>query len=159
VSENRYLFKLLEKLFGFMVDTVSKIMVRKVKTCDMDDTMQKAAKVMRKNKIGCLIVVNGKKPLGIVTERDMAYRGTASNLESSKTAVKEIMSSPLISISPGSSIYYSDSVMQRNNIKKLPVIENKKLIGIVTQSDLVKYFVKLRKTLALDKFKNGIRSV
>jgi len=140
-----------------MVDTISKIMAKNVITCKINDTLQSVAKIMRKNKIGCLIVIKGKVPIGIVTERDITCKGVANNLDS-KTSVKKIMASPLKSISPDSDIYYADAVMEKNNIKRLPVTKGKQLVGILTQSDLIKYFVKQRRALALDKFKEGIKS-
>ena len=142
-----------------MVYAVQRIMVKKVVTCDVKDTIQSVARTMRKKKIGCLIVLKGKNPVGIVTERDVAWEGVANNLNCCIINVKEITSSPLKSISPDADIYYADAVMEKNNIKRLAVMKGKKLVGIITQSDMIKYFVKQRQALALDKFKKGIKSV
>ena len=140
-----------------MIDTISKIMIKKVVTCNANDTLQYVAKIMHNKKIGCLIVIKGKNPVGIVTERDITCKGVANNL-GSKTSVEKIMTSPLKSISPDSDIYYADAVMEKNHIKRLVVIKGKQLVGIVTQSNLIKYFVEQRRVLALDKFKEGIKS-
>jgi len=140
-----------------MVDTISKIMIKKVITCNANDTLQSAAKIMHNKKIGCLIVIKGKNPVGIVTERDITCKGVANNLDS-KTRVEKIMASPLKSISPDSDIYYADAVMEKNHFKRLTVMRGKQLVGIVTQSNLIKFFVKQRRALALDKFKEGIKS-
>ena len=102
-----------------MVDTIKGVMVKKVITCNVNETLQSVAKVMRKKKIGCVIVINGKNTIGIVTERDMAYRGVANNLDSSKVKVKEVMTSPLKSISPDSYVQSANILMEKNKIKRI----------------------------------------
>ena len=139
-------------------DTVKKIMVRKVITCNPEASLQNVAKTMHKNNIGCLVVIKGKIPIGIVTERDMVSKAMVENLDGSKTRVGRIMSSPLKTIKPEDKIYYANSILQRAGIKKLPVVKNGKLIGIVTQTDIIKYFTKIRNLLALDKFGKSIKS-
>ena len=137
---------------------VNEVMVKHVITCTAETTLQDAAKLMKKNNLSCLIVVKDKIPTGIVTERDIMFKAVANNLESSKVLIKDIMTSPIKTIGPEDKIYYASSILLKEGIKRLPVVKDQKLIGILTQKDLLKYFTELKKTLALDKFGKSIQS-
>lgn len=138
---------------------VSKVMVKRVITCDVSVTLQAASKVMKNKKIGCLIITKNKKPVGILTEVDITYKGMAENLDGTKVQVQKIMSSPLKMISPNQDVYYAENMMNKNKIKKLPVIKSGKMVGILTQTDIIDYFTKQRKTLALERFKKELKSI
>ena len=141
-----------------MEDTVKAVMVKHVIICPPDVSLQNAVKLMKKKNVTCLVVVKGKIPVGIITERDVLFKAVANNLDSSKVLVRQVMTSPIRMIKPDDKIYYANSVLLKEGIKRLPVVKNNKLVGILTQKDLLKYFTKLRKTLALDKFGEGIKS-
>lgn len=141
-----------------MVDAVKDVMIKKVINCDIKDSIQKAARLMRDKKIGCLVVMSGRSPNGIVTERDITYRATAKNLDSAKIKVKEIMSSPLKTIGPDENVYYASRKMRAHDIKKLPVIKKGKLIGIITQTDLTNYFAQQRKDFILGNLRKSIKA-
>ena len=116
---------------------VKDIMTKNVKTISPNATMEEAAQEMRKNKIGCLVVVEGEKPIGIITERDLAYKIIAQgkNLE---TKVKEVMSSDLKTIDKDANIKQAAKLMASHVIRRLPVVEKGKLIGIVTIDDIMR---------------------
>jgi len=141
-----------------MEDTVKVVMVKHVIICNPDVTLQDAVKIMKKKNVTCLVVVKGKVPVGIITERDIMFKAVANNLDSSKVLVKQIMTSPVRTIKPEDKIYYANSILLKEGIKRMPVVKNNRLVGILTQKDLLKYFTKLRKTLALDKFGESIKS-
>jgi CBS domain-containing protein len=97
-----------------------------------------AARLMKKAKIGCLIVVDSQdKPLGIVTESDFLYKVLAEK-KSLDTLVDEIMSTDIKTIKEDESIDQAARVMAAHRIRRLPVLRNKKLVGIVTLKDVVK---------------------
>jgi CBS domain-containing protein len=141
-----------------MEESVKGVMIKHVITCDPEITLQDAAKLMKKKNLTCLIVIKNKVPIGIVTERDIMFKAVANNLDSSKILIKEIMTSPIKTISPEDKIYYANSILLKEGIKRLPVVKDNRLVGIITQKDLLEYFTKLRKTLALDKFGESIKS-
>lgn len=116
---------------------VKDIMTKNVKTISPNATMEEAAQEMRKNKIGCLVVVEGEKPIGIITERDLAYKIIAQgkNLE---TKVKEVMSSDLKTIDKDANIKQAARLMASHVIRRLPVVEKGKLVGIVTIDDIMR---------------------
>lgn len=116
---------------------VKDVMNTDVKTIDKDSTVQEAAEIMNKFGIGSLIVIKGEDNMvGIVTERDMMSKIVAKAKDSSKTRVSEIMTKKVIMVSPNSDIEDAVHIMLDKKIKKLPVLENNKLIGIVTSVDL-----------------------
>lgn len=116
---------------------VKDIMTKNVKTISPDATMEEAAQEMRKNKIGCLVVVEGEKPIGIITERDLAYKIIAQG-KSLETKVKEVMSSDLKTIDKDANIKQAAKLMASHVIRRLPVVEKGKLIGIVTIDDIMR---------------------
>ena len=106
-------------------------------TVSPDTTVQEAAELMRKRRVGSCIVM-ADKPIGIVTERDIVHKVVSQDLKASDVKVKDIMSSPIIVIDPYKSIEEAMRVMANGNIRRLPVIENGELIGIITQKDITR---------------------
>ncbi|HLC58109.1 MAG TPA: CBS domain-containing protein [Candidatus Nanoarchaeia archaeon] len=141
-----------------MVDTIEEIMSSKVITCDVKASIQEAARIMRDRYISCLIVLHNNSPCGIITERDIVYRLVTKNLDPTETIVKEIMSSPLKTVAPDENVYYASRIMITNHIKKLPVVKGKKLVGIITQTDLANYFADQRKEFILDNLRKSIKA-
>ncbi len=112
-------------------------MAQKIVTIEPEATSDKAAKLMAKNGIGCVIVAKNEKPIGIVTERDISYRVVAKNKLPSSVKVKDIMAHPLKTITPEKNLTEAGRMMVKNNIRRLPVVENKKLVGIITDRDIL----------------------
>ena len=101
-------------------------------------TVAFAANVMKERARGSLIVVDEGKPIGIVTERDLVRRVIAEDKSISATKIGDIMSSPLISVGPEATVSSAANVMYKNGIRRLPVIEEARLLGIVTSTDLAR---------------------
>lgn len=97
-----------------------------------------AANVMKERARGSLVVVDSGKPVGIITERDLVRRVIAENKSPAATKVGDIMSEPLISVGPEATISAAANVMYENGIRRLPVIEDGRLIGMVTSTDLAR---------------------
>ncbi|MCJ8305980.1 MAG: CBS domain-containing protein [Nitrosopumilus sp.] len=116
---------------------VNDIMSKKVLTVDKSTSLQEATEKMKKSNIGCVIVTDNTQPMGIVTERDFVTTVAAEG-RPLFTEIAEVMSSPLITISPEETIWEATEIMKAKGIHKLPVIENKQIIGIVTTTDIVK---------------------
>lgn len=100
-------------------------------------TVMDAAKEMKGEGVGSIIIVEDGMPVGIVTESDILKKVVAEGKHPSKIAVEEVMSSPPITVSPDTGIEEVIKIMGENNIRRLPVIENKKLVGMVTGKDLL----------------------
>lgn len=118
--------------------TLKKIMNTSIVSVDSSVTATDAAKLMENSKVGAIIVFENASPVGIITDRDFAIKITAHSYPTD-TPVRRIMSSPLISIDPDSDVWTASDLMSTRNVRKLPVIEDDKVVGIVTSSDLVKH--------------------
>jgi CBS domain-containing protein len=132
--------------------TVDDAMVKDVMTIDENSTVKEAADIMNKFEIGCLIAIRKGKAMGIITERDLLKRVVAEAKDSTKTKVKDIMSSPLVVVEPGMDLEEAVRLMFQMKIKKLPVVDEKRLVGLVTLTDIARFqpqMIKILKQLAL----------
>lgn len=118
---------------------VEDVMVEEVVTVEADATVQEAVELMNKHEIGCLVVVLRGKPVGIITERDMLKRVLANSRDPEKIKVSEIMSAPLIMGKPEMEIEDAARLMFKTKIKKLPVVQKGRLVGLVTLTDLTRF--------------------
>lgn len=118
---------------------VKDIMTKAVVSVDVTTTVSDAAKIMEEKEIGAIVVTENNTPVGIITDRDFAIKVVAHAYDPT-SPVRMIMSSPLYSISPDESVRMIADFMYTRGIRKLPVIDNDKVIGIVTATDLVRQF-------------------
>ena len=115
---------------------VKNIMSKSVISVDASMTINEAAKMMEDAKVGAIIVMENNSPVGIITDRDFAVKVAAHAYQISYP-VKKIMSSPLIGIGPEESVWMISELMYTRGIRKLPVLDNDKVVGIITATDLV----------------------
>jgi CBS domain-containing protein len=143
--------------------SVGELMTQRLETIDLSHTAQEASKKMRDDKIGSLVVVDNKNkdnnPVGIVTERDLVRKVCVNDAKSSKVLVKDIMSSPLVTIDSRSSVEVAADIMAQNKVRHLLVLEENfdnsddvsdkmgRTLGIITPSDFVGY---LKENLNID---------
>ena len=117
---------------------VRDIMMRNVKTVRTDDSALDAVVKMNKFHIGSVIVTNNGRPIGIITERNILERIVEPRLDPSTVRAKDIMSSPVITIDPNTAVEEAAQIMARKHIKKLPVVDGGKIVGVVSTSDIVR---------------------
>jgi CBS-domain-containing membrane protein len=115
---------------------VEEVMSRDIVSIDCNKTVLEACKVYSKNKVGSLVVMDKKIIVGIVTERDTVERVILQNKNPKKTKVKDIMSPNIITVHALAPLERAAQIMKESNIKKLPVILNNEIVGIVTETDL-----------------------
>jgi len=113
------------------------IMSSPVYTISPTSTVYEAAKIMADNNVGSLVVVEGTRPIGIVTKGDLVKKVLAKGRNPASVVVGEIMSTPLLYVEPTTPILEVAKIMARSNIRHLPVIEGQKLLGIVTDRDIL----------------------
>jgi CBS domain-containing protein len=118
---------------------VSDLMTRKVITINAGATVKEAVDVMNKHEIGCIIVLTDGKADGIMTERDILKRFVSLNRDADKTKVKEIMSRPIWVIGPNENVEIALEHMLNVKIKKLPVVEDERLLGLLTLTDIASF--------------------
>ena len=116
---------------------VNQVMSKNVLTAEKSTSLQDAAQEMNRLNVGCVIVTDNSKPIGIVTERDFVTKVAAEG-RPLFTEISEVMSSPLITIDPEETIWEASEIMKEKLIHKLPVIENERIVGVITTSDIVR---------------------
>ena len=128
--------------------TVGQLMTERLETISPSDTAQEAAKKMRDKKVSSLVVTDVEdKPIGIVTERDLVRQVCTKIINSNDVIVHHIMSSPLATIDANSSIEVAADIMIQNKVRHLLVVDENKVLGIITPSDFTGY---LKEKLNLD---------
>ena len=117
---------------------VKDVMTSPVITISENGFVLDAAKLMAENDLGCIIVTGKEeKPLGILTEKDLVVRVLAKNAQASIVRVKDVMTSPLITIDPESTLSEAARKMSRLNIRRFGVMYKGNLIGILSSKDVL----------------------
>jgi CBS domain-containing protein len=131
-----------------MDELVRDIMTKDLLTISENDTALKAAQLMSEKGVSSLIVLSDDQPIGIITERDFIKKVCLKELKLSTVKVGDMMSKIRTSASPDTSIDVAVQRMVNNRIRRLPIIDNGKLVGIITVTDLAKH---LRTILLLNR--------
>jgi CBS domain-containing protein len=127
---------------------VSEIMSSPVRTITEDTTITEAATILAEEHIGSLVV--GEDIIcGIITETDIV-RTVGRDIDPAETLVSDIMSEPVVTIRPHEAVHVAGERMGHNGVKKLPVTESGKPVGIITTTDLAHFFPKSRILMASD---------
>lgn len=124
---------------------VEQWMTKNVITVNRDCNSALIAELMKNNNIGSLVVVNNNQPVGIVTERDLVRKVMARHRDPHQTIVEDIMSMNVITVDTGMQIKDVSRRMVKYNIKKMPVVNDGNLVGIITTTDIVKILAQLNK--------------
>ena len=137
---------------------ISSFMTRNIKTETEDQNIHAVCKTMNDNNIGSVIIMtpfyqNNQKPVGIITERDVVRIVGQLNPSLLRIPIKELVSRPLITLSPNSSIKDAMQTMQQNNIRRIPIVERETIQGIVTDRDIFRAIMDNR--IPLDNLVSG----
>jgi CBS domain-containing protein len=120
---------------------LSEIMTRKVITVDISERVEEALRLMIKYDVGSVVVTDKEKPVGIITERDItrsALRGDSML----RIPARSLMSRPLQTVTPSTEIWRSFELMLKLGVRRLPVVEDEKLLGLVTEKDLTRWVLR-----------------
>lgn len=117
---------------------IRKIMVKKVRTVPIDTSVQKAVEIMNKNRINCLVITYDKQVAGIVTERDLLERVLEKGRDPKAIKVSEIMTRQVLVGKPTMKLVEASRFMFEKKVKKLPIMEKNRLVGIVTLTDIAR---------------------
>ena len=101
------------------------------------ETLQKCAKLMLKRKIGNVLVIKKEKLIGIVTEKDLVRDVVSKGLNPKKTLIEEVMTKRMKTIEPDRDIVEAMQHMRANKVRRLPVLHKDKVVGIITQKDVI----------------------
>ena len=124
------------------------VMEKKIVTIEKDQTISHAAKLMKENDISFLVIIENNEPIGVLSERDFVQKFCINDKKSDEIRISEIMSYKFRWVEPTTEIEDAIQKMLNNNIRRLLVLDNKKLVGVITQTDLVSY---LRDKLLVDE--------
>ena len=123
------------------------IMEKNVITIEKDKTAQDAAKIINEKDISFLVVMDEGLPVGVLSESDFVRKIAAEDKKSSDVPISDIMSYKFRSVGPTTTIENAVQKMLNNNIRRLLILEDDKLVGVITQTDLASY---LRDQLLVD---------
>jgi len=115
---------------------VEEVMTKDVINIDCNETVFNACKRYSEHRVGCLVVMDNEIIVGIITERDTIERIILANQDPKTTKVREIMSQNIKTIHSLATLQKAAQIMKENNIKKLPVILNNEIVGIITVTDI-----------------------
>jgi CBS domain-containing protein len=112
--------------------------VKRVVTAAPSDALAAVARQMEEHNVGAVVIVETHRPVGIVTDRDLALQLGARGV-SPRTAVGEVMSTPVQTVSSDEGVFDTSLVMKENGVRRLPVVdEDGRLVGLVTLDDLLR---------------------
>ncbi len=141
---------------------IEDVMIEEVVSVPEKAAVRKAAELMNKHEIGCLVVVKKRKPVGIVTETDMVRKVILGSINPKETNVAQIMSTPLVVGDPKMDVDEAARIMRTRKIKKLPVVKKGRLVGLITTTDMVRSPEVMRmmiRTIERNILKDIVRSI
>lgn len=127
----------------------------KIQSISPNATVFEALKQMSEKEIGALVVIENKKVVGIISERDYARKIILQGKTSKETLVRDVMSSSLYSITPDNSVEEAMVLMTGKHVRHLPVFENNKFVGIISIGDVLKSIIS-NKDFLIDQLSNYI---
>ena len=120
---------------------INDVMTQYPAYCRPGDSLESVAKLMRERDCGVIPVCQGRKVVGVITDRDITCRGVAGGRNASQVAVSEIMTSPVYCVHDHDDVQAAVDLMEEKQVRRLPVLdEDDDLVGIVAPSDLAPMF-------------------
>ncbi|MGM5488885.1 MAG: CBS domain-containing protein [Nanobdellota archaeon] len=116
---------------------IKDIMHRHVFTIDKSQTVFSAAEKMSNKGISCLVIVEEDVPKGIITRRDIFEKVIIAKKNPEEMTVAMVMTTPVVTMNEGASLIAASGIMNARKIKQVPIVSEEKLVGIVTQTDIV----------------------
>ena len=119
--------------------SVAEVMVKVVLAVDLNMNVKDCSKAMAKKGVSCSVITQGDRAIGIVTERDLVSKVLADAIDPTKVLVKDIMSTPLITVSPNTSLTDAAAQMAEYSIRRLVVVDQRgSMVGIITTGDIAR---------------------
>ena len=122
-----------------LIEIINEKDIKELLTVEPKKPVIDALTIMAKHKIGALIVMNGSKMVGVISERDIVRKVVAESINSKSTQLEVIMSKNFKWVEPNASIESAVQKMLNNNIRRLVVLEDENLAGVITQTDLTEF--------------------
>ena len=123
------------------VDDILQVKGREVWTVTPNDTVYEALQLMAAKGIGAVVVLNGDRLVGVMSERDYARKVILVGKASRETTVREIMTDKVIAVLPGASVDECMAIMTQRRIRHLPVVDQGRLVGMISIGDVIKAII------------------
>ncbi|MBI4015333.1 MAG: CBS domain-containing protein [Candidatus Aenigmarchaeota archaeon] len=117
---------------------VKDAMISRVATANQSDSAEQGSKIMKEEDVGMLVIMESKKPVGIVTREDIVNKITALNKLPSSIKLKDIMSFPVVMCSPDEDLSTAARTMVKHGFERLPVVSMGKLVGLISDREVLK---------------------
>ena len=128
-----------------ITDTIGEVLQRKgpskILSLEPEQTVYEALQLMARYDVGALLVMADQRLIGILSERDYARKGVLRGLHSKETLVSELMSSPVLYVSPEETVDECMTMMARHDFRHVPVLRGDSVIGVVSMGDLVRWVI------------------
>ncbi|MBU0471085.1 MAG: CBS domain-containing protein [Nanoarchaeota archaeon] len=134
--------KLKKKIIEVLNKPVSEVMSKYVISIQKNEKLSQAGQIIVGEKVSCVVVKDGDRPVGVVTERDFLKKAPLNKKELEELNVNYLMSPKLVTINPNTKVAEAVPILVKNNFRKLVVEKNGAMVGIVTQTDFVRLFDK-----------------
>jgi CBS domain-containing protein len=121
-----------------MGKSVQEVMTSNPTSVEADSPVVEAARIMKHEDVGIVPIVEGDRLVGTVTDRDIALRVVAEGKDPQSTSIREIASTDLITVDPQQDLDEALRLMASHQVRRLPVVEGGKLVGIVAQADVAR---------------------
>ncbi len=118
--------------------TVKQIMTENPATCRPESPLPEVARMMAECDCGEIPVVEGRQPIGVVTDRDIAVRAVAQGRNPAELTARDVMSSPPLTVRPEENVKTVLRTMQDNQVRRVPVVDDRGVCGIVSQADIAR---------------------
>lgn len=115
---------------------IKDIMTDRIAYVGPDASVEQAAQLMQKHNVGSVPVVSDQGLVGIVTDRDIVVRGIAHGIDAAGTSVSQVMTSEIHSVTPDMSLSQAAEIMGKYQVRRVPVVEENRLVGMVSLGDL-----------------------
>lgn len=141
---------------------IQEVMTKSVTAVDLNTNVRNCAKLMAKKGVSCAVITESNGPIGIVTERDLVSKVLADAIDPSNVLVRDIMSTPLITVSPNATVTAASAVMAEYRVRRLVVVDQTgTMVGIVTTGDIARSLAEkhgYRETTfnAMARYKDGV---
>ena len=130
-----------------LLEIINEKDIKELLTVGPEESVINALTIMAKYKIGALIVMNNSNMVGVISERDYAREIILEGKSSKDTKVEEIMTKKVLTLSAGDKFEKGLEIMTQKRIRHMPVMDGKKILGMVSQGDLVKEMIAYQKEL------------
>jgi CBS domain-containing protein len=121
------------------VTQIRDLMTENPSSCAPATPVVEAAKVMAREDVGSIPVVDGGRLVGVVTDRDLVVRVLAEGRDPERTTVADVASSDVATVSPDESLDQALELLARHQVRRLPVVEGEQLVGILAQADVARH--------------------